>query len=550
MRYFLYCRKSTESEDRQVLSIESQRREAERVFAAQAGIVIVRQYEESKSAKAPGRPVFDEMVRAIEAGEADGIIAWAPDRLARNSIDGGRLIYLLDTGALRDLKFATYTFENNSQGKFMLQIMFGQSKYYSDALSENVKRGNRTKVENGWRPGLAPFGYLNDRNSKTIVPDPTYAPIVQRIFQLVLEGKSPRQIARIARDDWRFVTPIRRRKGGRSLEMSSVYYLLNNPFYAGILLWQGRVHQGRHEALVSVEDFEAVQRCLALNETPRPKALVFPYRGLLRCGGCQRLMTAEHKTNRFGSRYVYYHCARGKLGGCRQPVIEEKQVERQVLAYLQSLELPEWAERELARLAGQSQAEQRRQAEAVKTAQRQALRDVQLQIRELTGMRMRGLVDDQQYLAERRRLDREALLLEEKLSAKPKGAESIEPLSALLSFSKYAAKWFDDGDAPRKRQLLEMLVSNPTVTDKILSFEAVEPLSTLRKLATRPSLLGGLKDVRTLIHSGDSEEAPLAMLSHAVIEGWEQSTKIAAGMRIIEADMTEPSPSSPPRLAA
>ena len=100
MRYFLYCRKSTEDEDRQVMSIESQRRELERAFADKDGIEIVRFFEESKSAKDPGRPVFAEMLARLEKGEADGIAAWAPDRLARNSIDGGRVIYMLDSGVI------------------------------------------------------------------------------------------------------------------------------------------------------------------------------------------------------------------------------------------------------------------------------------------------------------------------------------------------------------------------------------------------------------------------------------------------------------------
>ena len=90
-------------------------------------------------------------------------MAWHPDRLARNALDGGQIIHLLDKGKLADLRFPTYTFENTSQGKFMLAIMFGQSKYYVDSLIENVRRGNRTKREKGWLPGLAPTGYLNTR---------------------------------------------------------------------------------------------------------------------------------------------------------------------------------------------------------------------------------------------------------------------------------------------------------------------------------------------------------------------------------------------------
>jgi DNA invertase Pin-like site-specific DNA recombinase len=139
-KFFLYARKSTDVEDKQVLSIEAQITEL-RVFAKQEGLNIVEEFIEKQSAKIPGRPVFNKMLDRIERGEANGIISWHPDRLARNSVDGGKIIFLLDTGRLASLKFPQFWFEPTPQGKFMLNIAFGQSKYYVDSLSENTKRG-------------------------------------------------------------------------------------------------------------------------------------------------------------------------------------------------------------------------------------------------------------------------------------------------------------------------------------------------------------------------------------------------------------------------
>lgn len=160
IKYIAYCRKSTDEPDRQVLSIEAQVAELEE-FAAKENLKIVSFVTESKTAKEPGREKFAQVLEMIESGEAAGIIVWHPDRLARNSVDGGKIIYLLDTGKLLDLKFPSFWFDNTPQGKFMLSIAFGQSKYYVDNLSENVKRGNRQKLRRGEWPNQAPFGYLN-----------------------------------------------------------------------------------------------------------------------------------------------------------------------------------------------------------------------------------------------------------------------------------------------------------------------------------------------------------------------------------------------------
>jgi len=155
------------------------------------------------------------MVRRIGKGEAQGIIAWHPDRLARNSVDGGQLIYLLDNQKLKDLKFATFTFENNPQGKFMLSIIFSYSKYYVDALSENVKRGTAQR----WRTAgclVAATGYVNDKETKTIQPDSERFSLMRRMWELMLTGTyTPRRILEQV-NTWGLKTKQRKRSGENS----------------------------------------------------------------------------------------------------------------------------------------------------------------------------------------------------------------------------------------------------------------------------------------------------------------------------------------------
>ena len=188
-KFFLYARKSTDIEDKQILSIEAQITEL-RAFAKQNNLDIIEEFIEKQSAKIPGRPIFSAMLKKIENGEANGILSWHPDRLARNSVDGGKIIYLIDCGRIVTLKFPQFWFESTPQGKFMLNIAFGQSKYYIDSLSENVRRGLRQKVRRGEYPGPAPIGYINDPRTKTVIVDRKKTKIIKQAFELYSKNHS------------------------------------------------------------------------------------------------------------------------------------------------------------------------------------------------------------------------------------------------------------------------------------------------------------------------------------------------------------------------
>ena len=499
MKYFSYRRKSSESEDRQVLSVQSQKLELDSRFGDSPDIQVMDDYEESMSAKAPGRPVFNEMIARIERGEADGLVAWHPDRLARNSIDGGQIIYLLDQGVLKDLKFATYTFENNPQGKFMLSIIFGYSKYYVDSLSENVKRGNRTKLTNGWYPNRAPIGYLNDQKTKTIVKDPDRFLMVRRMWDLALvEGYNPRQIARIARNNLGLTTPRYKRKGGGPVTDACVYRVLKDPFYAGLMLWKGQTYPGKHDPMITLDEYERVQSLRARRPNTRPKNYPFPYRGLIRCGACGLTVTAENKINRHGTHYIYYHCTRRREPKCKEPSIELRDLERQMLKFLRSIEISDAAHKATVRELQRDKAGRHEEAQMRVKSLRKTLAETESQIRELTGLRTRQMIGDEEFLSERADLDKRARNLSQAIENHADGDPMFEPLECISWFRSRAVFCFEQGDDDAKRLILKTVGSNPTLKGKILNIDALKPFQPGTKPATCSILLGVINKVRTL----------------------------------------------------
>ncbi|MBI4812196.1 recombinase family protein, partial [Candidatus Falkowbacteria bacterium] len=349
-KFFLYARKSTDVEDKQIRSIEDQIAEL-RAFAKQENLNIVDVFIEKQSAKIPGRPIFGEMIKRIERGEADGILAWHPDRLARNSVDGGKIIYLIDCGRITALKFPQVWFEPTPQGKFMLNIAFGQSKYYVDSLSENTKRGLRQKVRRGEYPSVAPIGYINDVRTKSIVVDRKKAKVIKAAFEFYATGNARLEDV----SDFLAQRGIVSR-GGKRIHKTRATFILSNPFYTGLFKYGGELHEGKYEPIIAKKIFDKVQEVLKQRGRPHHKTKNEPqdFCGLMKCGSCGMSITGEYriKKQKNGNthNYIYYHCTKkSKAVKCPEPCIRQESLDEQISSLLQKFSLrADWAEKLLA----------------------------------------------------------------------------------------------------------------------------------------------------------------------------------------------------------
>ncbi len=229
LRFCLYARKSREAEERQALSIDSQLKEMHRI-AERDKLRIAAIKTEAHSAKDSGkREVFNQIIDEIREGRYNAIITWSPDRLSRNAGDLGKLVDLMDSQHLEEIRTFNQKFTNSPNEKFLLMILCSQAKLENDNRSLNVKRGLRTRVELGLWPSVAPTGYLNSRFKDRrghVELDPKRAPVLRKLFEKVAnDGWSTREAYR-----WLCSTNYKT-PGGKQIALSNVQILLRNTFY-------------------------------------------------------------------------------------------------------------------------------------------------------------------------------------------------------------------------------------------------------------------------------------------------------------------------------
>lgn len=479
MKYFLYARKSTEEEEKQALSLSTQIEKAHEIFP---DLDLIELPPESASAFTPNnRPIFEDMLKRIDAGEAHGVVAWHPDRLSRNELDAAAITYRVRTGKILDLKFGSYTFDNSPEGMMMLQMTMSQSQYSSAKLSKDVKRGNEKKIRLGWKPGWAPAGYLNtpdrDKGSKIIIIDPERFPIVRKMWNLMLTGNySVPEILDIAEFDWGFKLRKTRKQGGGPISRTGLYGIFTNPFYAKQIRYLGELHPGSHTAMITLAEYDRVQTLLGRKGRPRPKKHEITYRGPMICGECGYAITAEIKSKFIKStgetrEYTYYHCTHKKP--CSQKgSITETELEQQIDKHLATITiLPEFRDWALEVLRENNDQEIGERSQ-IQENQTKSLLTTQKQLDVLTKMRLRDLITDVEYIEQRETLVGEINRLKELLRDTEQRAEKwLELTEKTFDFATYARQNFKDGDPEVKREIFTTLGSSFLLKDKQLTIE-------------------------------------------------------------------------------
>ncbi|MCK5044147.1 recombinase family protein [Candidatus Parcubacteria bacterium] len=486
-KYFLYARKSTDEPDRQILSIEAQITELQE-FALREGLDVVETFIESQTAKVPGRVIFNKMMKRIESGEAGGILAWHPDRLARNSIDGGQIIYLIDTNRITSLKFPTFWFDTTPQGKFMLNIAFGQSKYYIDNLSENVKRGLRQKVRRGEQCGVAPTGYLNDKANHKMVPDIDRFPLVRKLFELYATREHSLKDLRNEITSKGLIS-----RNGKVFSVSNIQSILKNPFYYGAFYFNNELHQGTHRPAITKKLFDQCQEVMKSKaRCSRRGVKEYAFRGLLRCGECGCSITSEtHKGHN------YYRCTK-KRQKCSQKYIREEALAEQISGIIQKVSLPSaWAEEMLKEL--DKEKEQDAQAErAFAQNLKSQIKEVEEKLDRLLDARLESVISSEEYAVKKEKILNRKIEISERLKDfERKGDCRLELCRSFILSANQAQIAALEENFSEKKNFLKKIGSNPLLRERKVFLALENPWKLLlnRPAGACSGAAGGEKSV-------------------------------------------------------
>ena len=485
-RAVLYARKSTESEDKQVQSIDDQIRIMKEI-AESEGLKIIEVLSEAKSAKAPKvRVKFEEMMSNIVAGKYDIILAWDTSRLSRNPVDSGTLEYMLNEGVIAGIRtHEKWYYESDD---LLLSIENSMNSRFIKELRAKVTRGMNSKADKGDYPSMAPVGYTNDRIKKIIVKDPIMFDRVAELWRKALTGVyTVSELTRIADKELMIRTTQTKKRGGTPLCHNAVRHLLQNPFYVGKLRWGGKIYSGKHPSMITESQFELMQKILDPKHCTRPKTEPYQFllRGMIRCAECGYAIVTEKKYKKLKDgtvkEYHYCHCS-GRQHGVKcknhKIYVREEDLIKQIKDELCRYTIDE----DFYRIAIEALAEE----DEIEVAEQDGkmaeinkkITDKTNELNNLRRLLYKGLIDDNAFfLAEQADIEEQIKKLEEdRKKIKTAAYNWREKANDIFMFARYAKEDFDSDDWERKRAVIKRLGADLRLSNRTIQFTPVKYL--------------------------------------------------------------------------
>mgnify|MGYP003394173587 CR=1 FL=1 len=430
----------------------------------------------------PGRLIFNEMVKRIQKGEAQGIICWKLDRLARNPVDGGQISWMLQQGIVQHILIHDRSYYP-TDNVLMMSVEFGMANQFIRDLSANTKRGLRAKVKRGEFPSTAPVGYLNDTRKRTIVVDRKKSKIIHSAYELYAQGNSRFE------DITNFLFERKVRSiYGNPLHKDCVRRILSNPFYYGHFRYGGEIHEGKHTPIIEKRLFDKVQKVMIERGHPTKASIEpKPFCGLLRCGTCGMMITAEDKVkrNKNGNvhKYVYYHCTKkSRTAQCDELFVREESILEQVNEILSNYSMPSpWA-KEFDLLMKEDEKKAEQESAVIIEDLRNKVSVISEKIQRLLDVYLAQDIDRETYLKERSKLFSDKKSFEERICNLERDAKVwLEPMQEWLNVASGLAEAAQSNDLSSKKSLISKIFgSNPTLHHRRILENPLPPYAALR----------------------------------------------------------------------
>lgn len=467
----IYARVSTKEQQAEGYSIPAQLK-AIRAFCEAQGLSPVAEFIEAESAGKAGRKRFTEMVGYLsEHKDVQVVVAHKLDRLYRNFRDQ---ITLEDLGV--KARYVVGDIPDTPQGELLRDVNLSVAKFYLGNLREEVKKGMDEKVAQGGWPHKAPTGYLNDKNTRTLVVDPAAAPHVRYAFERYATGDVSLKMLADELNERGLRT-----KSGRTISVSVLHLILQNPIYTGLIRHKGKLFDGTHEALITHELFEAVQRAFSpAIIAPKRTKHSFALRDWLVCAECGCKVTAEHQKG-----YTYYRCTKSKgPKSCSQrKYTREELLVAQFDSILASIEItPEIVEM-LVRDSRQLDEESGKESSSERLRIERSITELDAKASKLLDGYLEGVVPVEAYRTKSDQLAEQRRTFERRLCTLLNGPESkTAQVERLAKQAATARPQFAKADTEGKRRILKAVLLNAQLQDgDIGSYQLKRPFEVLRR---------------------------------------------------------------------